>query len=155
MNGLFSVGAFAIIQDEEQRVLLCHRTDMDFWNLPGGRALAGELPTDTVIRETREEVGLRVAVLQLIGVYGKGDQNGLSFVFSCLSVGGELSLSSEADATGWFAHTELPTNTLPRHIERINDAFNGHLSPFFRQHQAPAVRELQREWRDRRVKNGI
>lgn len=143
LAGMFSLGAFAIIQDEAQRVLLCHRTDVDYWNLPGGRALRGELPTETVIRETHEEVGLRVAVIKLIGVYGKGESNGLAFVFACIPIGGKLGLSPESDAVGWYALEDLPTNTLPRHIERIKDALEGTLSPIFRHHQASAVRKVR------------
>jgi 8-oxo-dGTP pyrophosphatase MutT (NUDIX family) len=41
---MFSVGAFAIILDDQQRVLLCHRRDMDRWNLPGGGVISGETP---------------------------------------------------------------------------------------------------------------
>jgi len=141
LASMFSVGAFAIIQDEAQRVLLCHRTDIDFWNLPGGQAMRGELPTETVVRETREEVGLRVAVIKLIGVYGKHERNGLAFVFDCIPIGGKLGLSEESDAVGWYALEDLPTNTLPRHIERIKDALEGTLSPIFRHHQAPAVKK--------------
>jgi 8-oxo-dGTP diphosphatase len=59
---LFSIGAFAVIFDAQGRVLLCHRRDMDVWNLPGGGVESGELPTETVVRETREETGLEVAV---------------------------------------------------------------------------------------------
>jgi ADP-ribose pyrophosphatase YjhB (NUDIX family) len=149
---MFSVGAFAIIQDEVQRVLLCHRTDMDFWNLPGGRAIRGELPTETVIRETREEVGLYVAVTKLIGVYGKRDRNGLAFVFECIPIGGKLGLSPEADALGWYTLADLPKNTLPRHVERISDALECNLSPIFRHHQAPPVRKVRVA---RRVKRDV
>ena len=152
LAGMFSLGAFAIIQDEARRILLCHRTDMDYWNQPGGRALSGELPTETVIRETREEVGLRVAVIKLIGVYGKGESNGLAFVFACIPIGGKLGLSPESDAVGWYALEELPKNTLPRHIERIKDALEGTLSPIFRHHQAPAVRKVRAVMRPSRTK---
>lgn len=54
---MFSIGAFAIILDEQSRVLLCHRRDFDVWNLPGGGVENGELPTEAVIREVREETG--------------------------------------------------------------------------------------------------
>jgi len=33
---MFTIGAFAIIFDDAGRVLLCHRRDIDVWNLPGG-----------------------------------------------------------------------------------------------------------------------
>jgi 8-oxo-dGTP pyrophosphatase MutT (NUDIX family) len=36
---------------------LCHRRDLDLWNLPGGGVQSGELPTEAVIRETQEETG--------------------------------------------------------------------------------------------------
>jgi 8-oxo-dGTP pyrophosphatase MutT (NUDIX family) len=41
IKDMFSIGAFAIIFDEDGRVLLCHRRDMDLWNLPGGGMDAG------------------------------------------------------------------------------------------------------------------
>lgn len=59
---MFSIGAFSIIFDEQGRVLLCHRRDMDAWNLPGGGAESGELPTEAAIRETKEETGLDVVI---------------------------------------------------------------------------------------------
>ena len=64
-----SLGAFAVIFDEESRVLLCHRTDMDAWNLPGGGVEGGESPWDAVVREVMEEVGLEVRVERLVGIY--------------------------------------------------------------------------------------
>jgi 8-oxo-dGTP pyrophosphatase MutT (NUDIX family) len=51
---MFSIGAFAVIFDDQKRVLLCHRRDMDAWNLPGGGIDSGELPTEAIVRETRE-----------------------------------------------------------------------------------------------------
>jgi ADP-ribose pyrophosphatase YjhB (NUDIX family) len=37
MTAKFTLGAFAIILNEYDRVLLCHRTDKDKWNAPGGQ----------------------------------------------------------------------------------------------------------------------
>jgi ADP-ribose pyrophosphatase YjhB (NUDIX family) len=48
---MFTIGSFAIIFDKQDRVLLCHRRDMDLWNLPGGGMQSGELPNEAVIRE--------------------------------------------------------------------------------------------------------
>ena len=67
-------GAFAIICDEKRRVLLCHRRDIDAWNLPGGRVEEGEAPWDAAIRETREEVGLEVEVTRLTGLYWRPEK---------------------------------------------------------------------------------
>ena len=75
---MFTLGAFAVIFDDNGRVLLSHRRDYDLWNLPGGRVEIGELPTESVIRETKEETGLDVAIEKLIGVYGKVNSNDVS-----------------------------------------------------------------------------
>ena len=52
---MFTIGAFAIIVNTQQHVLLCHRRDMDQWNLPGGGVMHGETPWQAVIREVQEE----------------------------------------------------------------------------------------------------
>jgi 8-oxo-dGTP pyrophosphatase MutT (NUDIX family) len=40
----FAMGTFGIILDADGRVLLCHRRDIDLWNLPGGGVRPGEAP---------------------------------------------------------------------------------------------------------------
>ncbi len=64
-------GAFAVIFDDHDRVLLCHRRDIDAWNLPGGGVEQGETPWDATVREVREEVGVDAEVVRLTGLYWK------------------------------------------------------------------------------------
>ena len=40
----FTIGAFAIIPAGEHGIVLCHRTDMNYWNFPGGAVESGEAP---------------------------------------------------------------------------------------------------------------
>ena len=87
---MFSIGAFAVILDQQRRVLLCHRRDLDIWNLPGGGVESGELPTEAIVREVKEETGLDAVVDRLVGVYGKTDKDELVFAFVCRIVGGEI-----------------------------------------------------------------
>ena len=61
-----AMGAFAVIFDAEANVLLCHRTDRDAWNLPGGKVEAGEAPWEAAVREVHEEIGLRVRVRRVL-----------------------------------------------------------------------------------------
>ncbi len=145
--GLFSVGAFAILFDEHGRVLLCHRRDMDAWNLPGGGVESGELPSEAVIREVLEETGLRVAVERLVGVYGKADKDELVFAFTCRVVGGELGASDEADECRYFAIEHIPLNTSPKQVERIHDALEPGIQPIFRRQAGPSTREMLEQWR--------
>lgn len=123
MKPTFTVGVFAIIHDDDGRVLLCHRRDHDLWNLPGGVLEHGEAPWDGVIREVREETGLEVEVSRLAGVYSKPEANDLVFSFLCRRTGGDIALSDEADRIEFFRADELPPNTIPKQVERIADFF--------------------------------
>ena len=122
MKPTFTVGVFAIVHDDDRRVLLCHRRDHDLWNLPGGVLEHGEAPWDGVIREVREETGLEVEVSRLAGVYSKPDANDLVFSFLCRRTGGDIALSDEADRIEFFRADELPPNTIPKQVERIADS---------------------------------
>lgn len=119
---MFTMGAFGVIFDDKNSVLLCHRRDVDLWNLPGGMVELGEAPWECVVREIREEVGLDVIVDRLTGIYSKKQKNDLIFSFVCKKVGGVESLSDEADAVAYFSINELPKNLSPKHVERIMDA---------------------------------
>lgn len=142
---MFSIGAHAVIFDARRRVLLCHRRDMDVWNLPGGRVESGELPNEAAVRETREETGLEVAVERLIGVYGKTSKDELVFAFLCRVVGGELQETDEADACEFFPVCDMPPNVSPKQVERIHDAIQ-RAEPVFRRQTGADTRELVRLW---------
>jgi 8-oxo-dGTP diphosphatase len=119
----FRAGVFATIRDERGHVLLCHRTDCDWWNQPGGGLESGETPWQGVVREVREECGLEVVVERLAGVYSwatKKDE--IIFSFVCRVTGGTLSTSDEADDVRYFAPDAFPPNTFPEHVSRICDA---------------------------------
>ncbi len=97
----FEVGVSAVVFDDQQRILLGHRRDLDLWGLPGGGVEPGELPTEGVIRETKEETGLDVVLDHLLGI-GVDSDSLLAFVFCCRPVGGELTPTSETDAVAFF-----------------------------------------------------
>jgi ADP-ribose pyrophosphatase YjhB (NUDIX family) len=139
---MFQLGAFALIFDSDGAILLCHRRDLDAWNLPGGRVEQGESPWDAVVRETREEVGLQVEVDRLAGAYFKPDQAEVVFSFVCRMVTGELTTSEEADDVRFFPLDALPANTISRHVERIHDALTSPNAPVLREQTGPGTRQL-------------
>lgn len=117
-----TIGAHAVIFDERARVLLCHRTDADLWNLPGGGVEQGETPIDAVIREVWEETGFTVEVDRLVGIYTKPDDNDHTFSFLCRITGGEARLNDEADKIEYVPVACLPENIVPNHVVRIQHA---------------------------------
>lgn len=139
---MFSLGAFAIIFDDQNRVLLCHRTDMDVWNLPGGGVEEGELPTEAAIREVKEETGLEIAIAQLIGIYTKPDADDCIFTFLGQQVGGELTLTNEARDLQYFALNQIPRNIFATHLGRIYDVLNCNTFPIFRRQTESSVEEI-------------
>jgi len=137
----YTIGAFGIILDGEGRVLLSHRRDMDAWNLPGGGLESGEMPTEAVVREVREETGLEVGIVRLTGVYTNARRDDMVFAFLCRVVGGELQITDEASEHGYCALEDIPRNTTPKHVERIHDALADHTRPVFRKLDGPSTRE--------------
>src|SRR4051794_4517580 len=98
----FRIGVFALIFDEDQRVLLAHRRDIDWWNLPGGGMEHGETVKEAVCREVREETGLEVEVKYLVGVYSKPQKQEVVLTFKCRAMGGILTATEESRECRYF-----------------------------------------------------
>ncbi len=119
---IFRIGVYALIFDDEGRILLGHRRDIDWWNLPGGGMEAGETVDEAICREVREETGLEVKVERLVGVYSKPQKQEVVLTFLCQVIGGTLHPTEETRESRYFAPSSLPSNTLPKHRQRIEDA---------------------------------
>lgn len=114
-----TTGAFSIILDNQNRVLLCKRHDKDLWNLPGGKAEQNESPWTTAIREAREEINVDIVIEKLVGVYFKQGQEEIVFQFLARIENGTPSESVESKEIAYFDAGALPENTAPRQKERI------------------------------------
>lgn len=58
-----------VVRNESGAILLIHKVDNDLWALPGGGHDIGERITDTAVREVREETGIAIEVVRLVGTY--------------------------------------------------------------------------------------
>jgi len=120
----FRIGVFGLII-EDGKVLLGRRRDIDWWNLPGGGMESGETVDEALRREVLEETGLVVRVGRLVGVYSKPQKQEVVLAFLCEVEGGTLMETEEIVECRYFAPDALPPNTLPKHAERVRDAFLG------------------------------
>jgi ADP-ribose pyrophosphatase YjhB (NUDIX family) len=125
-------GASAAILDQSGRILLQRRGDFDAWGLPGGALDTGETLAQTVIRETREEIGLDVVPVRLLRahaghhwVFPNHDVvYPVGALFACRVTGGRLRPDGhETLEARYFAPGELP----PLHPDvqaRVDAAFS-------------------------------
>ncbi|MEE6296634.1 NUDIX domain-containing protein [Georgenia wangjunii] len=133
--------AVGCITDSEGRVLLEHRVDNDLWALPGGTHDFGESIVETVIREVREETGLDVEVVGLVGTYtdprhviaysdGEVRQQ-FTLSFRCRLLGGSLTKDNESQELRWVRQDELDSLTIhPSMRKRIDHFFEGRPAPY-------------------------
>ena len=119
---IFRIGVFALIFDDQGRILLGRRRDIDWWNLPGGGMEKGETVDETLQREVLEETTLEVEVERLVGVYSKPQKQEVVLTFRCRIIGGTLQPTEELRESRYFPPNALPVNTLPKHRQRVEDA---------------------------------
>ena len=94
-----------VIPDGEGRVLLIQRANDPYegsWALPGGFVDVGETVEDAAVREAKEETGLDVELLRLVGVYSEPDRDprghNVSVAFLARAEGDPSAASDAADA---------------------------------------------------------
>lgn len=111
------VAVSGIIQDDKENILLVN-TYWRGWEYPGGQVENGENLIDALVREIREESGVEVEVVSLIGIYSNtqekinqrtGDKITTKVIldFSCTYKGGELCTSDETSKVMWVNKNEV------------------------------------------------
>ncbi len=100
----------ALIVDPERGVLLIRRARDPFagcWALPGGFVEVGETVEAACAREAKEETGLIVEPVELLGVYSQPGRDPrfhtVSVVFLCRAVEGAPQGADDAAEARWFA----------------------------------------------------
>ncbi|MEU4672445.1 NUDIX domain-containing protein [Amycolatopsis sp. NPDC023774] len=132
-----------VVRDDQGRVLLIHKIDNDLWALPGGGHDVGERITDTAVREVKEETGVDVEIVRLVGTYtdprhvmayddGEVRQQ-FSLCFEGRWVGGQpREDGTETKAVRWVPPADLDgLNIHPSMRLRIDHALDtGRTSPY-------------------------
>ncbi len=127
----------ACIVDEHGRILLQKRGDdgnCGKWGLPGGAWEIGESAEDAAIREAKEETGLDIEIVGLIGIYSKyfadypnGDRSQTSVcLFECRPKSSELSVDgTETLDLQYFDKENLPEAFNVQHQDMLRDWKDG------------------------------
>ncbi|MFD1830561.1 NUDIX domain-containing protein [Streptomyces desertarenae] len=115
--------AFAVVTDEEGRILLQRRRDNDLWALPGGGMEMTDSLPGTAVREVKEETGLDVEITGLVGTYtdprhviaySDGEvRRQFNVCFTARVTGGEPAISDESTELRFVPPGEL--DSLPMH----------------------------------------
>jgi ADP-ribose pyrophosphatase YjhB (NUDIX family) len=102
----------AVVRDG--KILLVQERIDNRWAMPGGWADLGEVPSEMVAREVREESGFEVSVDKLVAVYDANRIEPMEFyhayklIFLCTITGGEARSSIETLGVDFFNREALP-----------------------------------------------
>ena len=102
----------AVVKHADGRVLLIRRArppSQGEWTLPGGKQEPGETLEETVVRELREETGLRVRVLRKLEIYVL-ERDGHAYdihEFLCTAEDAPNTPGDDASDARWFRLDEL------------------------------------------------
>jgi mutator protein MutT len=141
---LLTLAAAACIRDEKGRVLLLQRGDGEnLWGFPGGAVEPGERADEAATREVREEIGLAVEPVALIGVYSNPEYtftypNGdrvqpVTLFFECRVLGGDLQPDMcEIVGARYFGSGDALPPMRPCCVAKARDAFAFRDRAFFR-----------------------
>ncbi|MCX6826318.1 MAG: NUDIX hydrolase [candidate division Zixibacteria bacterium] len=112
-NPVPAAGALVI---QDNKVLLVKRAappKIDWWCLPAGFMEWSEHPSETALREIREETGLEVRLESLFEIYTGHDDprtNALLILYIASVIGGQLRAADDAAEAAFFGFSQLPEN---------------------------------------------
>lgn len=119
--------AGAIIIEEEKILLVqrAHPPKIGDWCIPAGFMEWNEHPTETAVRELKEETGLDIKLTGFFEVYSGRDDprnNAVLLLYLADKVGGKLEAMDDAMDVKFFSFDNLPSNiAFEAHIQALAD----------------------------------
>lgn len=125
------ISAATIVLNDAGELLLI-KGPLRGWEMPGGQVEEGESLKDAAVRETKEETGIDVEVLNFCGVFQNVSGSICNTLFLAKPVGGEMATSAESLEVGFFPLQEaLEMVTWRNFRERIEYCLDAKLQPFY------------------------
>jgi len=121
------VAADVIVRMDDGSVALIRRKNEPFkgyWAIPGGMVEEDETVEQAAIREMKEEAGIDIELVRLVGVYSGPHRdprgNVVSICYLARHTGGELRAGSDASEVRLFK--KMPENLAFDHRKMLTDA---------------------------------
>ena len=124
------VTAGAIVLNDQKEILLI-KGPRRGWEPPGGRVEVGESIREAAIRETKEESGIDIEIINFCGIFQDVRNSVCSTLFVGKAIGGVPTTSAESLEVGFFPLNEaLEMVTWTSFRERIEYCLKPGLQPF-------------------------
>ena len=117
-NTCVRVGVGLVMRNMNGDILLERRSDNGLWGLPGGKVEPGKSLLQTALREAKEETGLTIGVIRLLGVYSGPEDHVVIYpdavvqlvdiLLEASIVSGDLVCSSESIELRFFQPGRFP-----------------------------------------------
>lgn len=124
--GISTLGARAIILNDDNQILLVRHSYQPHWYIPGGGVKKGETIKAALLRELKEEVGLTALEEPILfGIYHhlylSAHDYPVVYIVKKFSL--VKTSSPEIEEMGWFDYTALPEKTSPGTKRRLEEYF--------------------------------
>jgi len=110
----FVLSVRGVIYDDQERILITQRSLQStyhpgYWEFPGGKVDPGETFADALPREVKEETGLTVKLVKVLGTaqWEMEERVVVYLIMQCAIVKGKFTLSDENEAFEWKKPEEL------------------------------------------------
>lgn len=125
-------GVRCVIEHQEKFLLIRQNYGSGRWTVPGGGIEAGEAAHDAAVREVKEETGIDITDLVLLGTHRQVVEykNDTVDLYSAKATTNQISIDpAEIKEARWFARNELPQN-ISQQVTRIFGYYDRHISTF-------------------------
>ena len=122
-----TIGVKVIPFSTDGQILLVKNRYDKYWNLPGGGVKRGEALLDCARREMREEVGVEIGELKILGVYSNfREYKSDHIVLLCADIADQRPTNGlEIDQFEFFDFKALPTDISPATKRRLEEYQTG------------------------------